>query len=299
MSKAVGSRERSFVVTTRATSLPTVVELLAPGDVFALQEGRVFVDGRRVDVSAPLLEPGSRVTWYTARSVRRGQDEPKFRVLDRRDDILIVAKPADWSSEPERSGHRLSLREHLSECLATPNVHIATRLDAGVGGLVMVAIGRDACRYCSELQGMGQVEKSYFAIALGAVAQHSHYATPISRNQRSLTIAHRLAESNAIRFSGALSAPVSLLRVDAVTGRRHQIRLHTSGAGHPLLGDRRYQGPSQWVRSDGTVQAIVRPMLHAWRLRIPWKGEAWTTVCPAPSDMRHLWADFGCDWPEF
>jgi 23S rRNA pseudouridine1911/1915/1917 synthase len=300
MSKVIGSRQRNYVVSGRTVALAAIIEELAPGDEGALREGRVFVNGRRVDASARNIAPGSRVTWYAPRAATRSSTDADFRILDRRDNVVVVAKPAHWSSESDQSGHRTSLREQVSRLLNVRGVHVATRLDIGVSGLAIVAIGQSACRQCAALQKAHQIKKDYLAIAIGTVAESALWNTPIDRGREALTLSHRLSVSNPVRFAGAVIAPASLLQINAATGRYHQIRIHASSAGHPLLGDRRYAGTSQWVRNDGSVQAIVRPMLHAWRVRISWEGTEWTAVCPVPDDMRDLWADLGGShvWPE-
>ena len=247
MNKGLGSRERHYVVSDQPSRLPIIIEALAPGDFNALNDGRVFVDGRRADASIQIVQPGSRVTWYAPRTVKSIADDIEFRTLDRRDNFVIVAKPAYWTSEPDRSGHGESLRERASRHFNVSNLHVATRLDAGVSGLVLIAIGETARRDCSRLQRTRQIRKEYLAIALGAVAEHTCWDAPLDGARSARTAGHRLAESSPIRFTRERVAPVSLLHIDAVTGRHHQIRVHASVYGHPLLGDRRYGGPTQWV----------------------------------------------------
>jgi 23S rRNA-/tRNA-specific pseudouridylate synthase len=291
MIKIDSVRERRFVVSGSAAKLLGIIDTLAPNDVHALRDGRIFVDGKRADASVQFVNPGSYVTWYAPRAAPRWSDVA-FRVLDRRGDVLIVAKPAHWSSEPDRSGNRESLRERVSDSLDLPNLHIATRLDAGVSGLVAIATGRQARRTWARLHESRGIEKAYLGIALGTVSEQAQWRTPIDGARSALTVSHRLATCDPIRFSGFQST-ASLLRIEPVTGRTHQIRVHASTNAHPLLGDRRYGGPTQWVTLDGSVRGIARPMLHAWRLSLTWEGEPWTTVCPAPDDMRELWAEFG------
>jgi len=294
------SRDRYFIVSGQSVRLSTVVHTLAPGDSNALRDGRVFIDGQRADESVRDVRPGSQVTWYAARPVTSAIGDLEFRILDRRNNLVIVAKPAHWSSEPDRSGRQMSLQEQVSRRLNLRNLHVATRLDAGVSGLVIIAIGEAACQFCSNLQSRRMINKDYLAIALGDVTENVRWDTPVDGKKIALTVCHRLAISGPVRFSRDDVTAASLLRLEASTGRHHQIRIHTSTNGNPLLGDRRYGGPMQYVRSDGTVRTIVRPMLHAWRLSIPWEDGDWTTVCPLPDDMRNLWADLGGRdlWPE-
>src|ERR1700690_612627 len=131
------ARERCFVVSGGSVELTSIIDTLAPGDIHALNEGRVFVDGQRVERVEIQVHSGSLVTWYATRLSPSEADDLVFRVLDRRDDFVIIAKPAYWLSEPDRSGHRVSIREHAANHLRERHLHIATRLDFGVGGLVL------------------------------------------------------------------------------------------------------------------------------------------------------------------
>ncbi len=74
----------------------------------------------------------------------------------------------------------------------------------------------------------------------------------------------------------------SLLEVQILTGRTHQIRVHLAEAGHPILGDSRYGGPKV-LRS----RAIPRLMLHAWQLQLghPVTGEGLRLEAPPAADF--------------
>jgi 23S rRNA-/tRNA-specific pseudouridylate synthase len=294
------SRERRFIVSDHPAEIRSVVEHLAPADVHALEEGRVFVDGQRVGGNLRQVNPGSTVTWHAPRLEGDRYGDMEFRILDRRDNFVIVAKPAAWSSEPDRSGLRTSLRERVASLLRARDLHVATRLDTGVSGLVLIAVGESACRQAATWQELRQIQKDYLAIALGTLATDTSWSSSVDGKRAALTVSHHLGNSGFARFGSPSEIGASLLQVTPLTGRHHQIRVHAAACGHPLLGDRRYGGPTQYVKSDGTVRTVSRPMLHAWRIRIPWTDQGWTTVCPAPDDMRKLWADLdgvNC-WPQ-
>ena len=80
-------------------------------------------------------------------------------------------------------------------------------------------------------------------------------------------------------------AAYTLLEVDILTGRTHQIRVHMAAAGHPVIGDETYGGASSSLPAD-------RQLLHAWRLRLPHPatGEIIECRAPVPADMR-AWID--------
>jgi 23S rRNA pseudouridine1911/1915/1917 synthase len=77
---------------------------------------------------------------------------------------------------------------------------------------------------------------------------------------------------------------LSLLDVRLETGRTHQIRVHLSHLGHPILGDRVYGGLGESARALG----LNRPFLHAWHLSFPHpdSGAPITVSGPLPEDLR-------------
>ena len=86
----------------------------------------------------------------------------------------------------------------------------------------------------------------------------------------------KLALSHIKRLAVHPHLPYTLLQVSIATGRTHQVRVHTSEAGFPLLGDTRYGAPPT---------PAVRVMLHAWRIQAG--GQTW--VAPLPRDMEAVW----------
>ncbi len=294
------ARERCFVVLDDSVGIASIVDRLDPGAVHALAEGRVFVDGKRVESAETQVHAGSLVTLYATRSSPSDADDLEFSILDRRDDFVIIAKPAYWLSEPDRSGHQVSIREHAVSYLRERHIHVATRLDFGVSGLVLAVVGDAARKEAARLQNLRQITKDYLALVVGTVSQEVRWDRSVGGNLDALTTSYRLGISGLTRFSTPEESTVSQLHLNPVTGRHHQIRVHAAKYGHPLLGDRRYGGPVHYVKTEGAVRNIPRPMLHAWRLTIPWKGQAWTTICPVPTDMRRLWAELGGGetWPE-
>jgi 23S rRNA pseudouridine1911/1915/1917 synthase len=89
----------------------------------------------------------------------------------------------------------------------------------------------------------------------------------------------------------------ALLEVDIETGRTHQIRVHLTDLGHPVVGDRVYGGAGR-IRTVGDpaararMKAMDRQALHAWRLAFshPVTGEKMQFSAPLPEDMAGLCA---------
>jgi 23S rRNA pseudouridine1911/1915/1917 synthase len=95
----------------------------------------------------------------------------------------------------------------------------------------------------------------------------------------------------------AASETMSLLRLQAHTGRLHQLRVHLAHLGHPVVGDKIY-GPDPnlylkfiaegWTDEHARVLGLSRHALHAHEMGFGWKGEERIFTAPLPEDMREL-----------
>ena len=148
---------------------------------------------------------------------------------------------------------------------------IVHRLDRDTSGLLMVA-RTDAAQHSLMAQLKARrVKKTYLALVLGEVsAEVGRIEAPIGRDPkhrtrmavvpdgRASTTGYRVRE----RFRGW-----TLLELDLVTGRTHQIRVHLEAIGHPVAGDPVY-GTGTSRGPAGPATALERLFLHAWRLQL-------------------------------
>ncbi len=282
------------MVAESSCTLASIVKRYVPGDACAIKEGRIFVDDRRVERDEVRVERGSKITWYARRLAPVSHRDAAFSIVAQRGDLVVAIKPSAWTCEPDRAGSVSSLREAVASQLGARTVHVLTRLDAGVSGLVLLALTHAACSMVMKLQKQHRIAKRYFAMVTGGPISETLWNGHCA-NRDAVTELHVLGLSGSVRWAQASEAPVTLLSVKPITGRKHQIRIHSSQHAHPLLGDRRYGGPAQAVKSDGTVLRFERLMLHAYQLVIPLESEDWTTTCAAPRDMIDLWRALGGD----
>lgn len=289
-------RVREFVVTDAAGStLGSIVEQLAPGDPQAIEQGRVFVEQRRVKDPHYRAVAGARVTWYLPRLVSADADDLAFSIVAQRGDWVVAAKPSNWTCEPDRTGHATSLRDAVANELDVPQAHVLTRLDVGVSGLVLLGLSHRVCSAAMKLQNQHLIIKEYFALVVGAPAATETWNGPACDDREAKTQLRLLSEPRVVHAAQENANRVSLVSVRPVTGRKHQIRIHAAHHGYPLLGDGRYGGPTRLVKTDGSVLCIRRMMLHAYRLTIPWEGQTWTVASPPPNDLVTLWSTLGGD----
>ncbi len=174
------------------------------------------------------------------------------------------------------------------------------RLDKDTSGLLLVAKSAAVHRALQQAGETGRMDKDYLAIVRGRLTDRRSLDMPLARDPRdrrrvvvssngvrSLTIVEPLA------VTSTPAAPLSLIRCRLVTGRTHQIRVHLSAAGLPIVGDPLYgsRGSVDDHSSVGRmVTAFSRQALHAWRLSFvhPASGALLSLAALVPDDMQHL-----------
>lgn len=265
-----------------------------------ISDGRLTVDG--VPVRANTVVPGGTearldVPAPVALDLAPAPDIP-LRVVYEDDDLLIVDKPAGLVVHPSPGHHdgdtlvnALLARAGGSEYggiagVARPG--IVHRLDRDTSGLLMVA-KHDAAQGALMAQLKARrVRKTYQALVAGNVgAAVGRIEAPIGRDPkhrtrmavvpdgRPATTGYRVRE----RFDRW-----TLLELDLVTGRTHQIRVHLDAIGHPVAGDPVYGTGTSRRGPEG----LDRPFLHAWRLELaaPGDGHLIRATAPLPGELE-------------
>ncbi|MEP6877087.1 MAG: pseudouridine synthase [Burkholderiales bacterium] len=184
-------------------------------------------------------------------------------VLHVDDACIVVEKPSGLLSVPGRG-------EHLQDCMATrlqamfSDALVVHRLDMATSGLMLFARGVAAQRALSRAFAQREVHKRYVAIVHGHVAANEgEIDLPLIAdwpNRPLQKVDHALGKPSLTRWRviGA-AADRTRLELEPVTGRAHQLRVHLSAIGHPILGDAMYAPPEVLAGAD-------RLLLHAARL---------------------------------
>lgn len=234
----------------------------------AIGEGRVLVDGE-VKPKSFRLSGGERIEADMRGPSELSAEEGGIPVRYEDEHLLVVAKPAGMVTHPtpsRRTGtlvnRLLGMGIPLSEGGDRPG--IVHRLDAGTSGLLVVAKDNETHAAMRRLLAAHRVRREYLALVRGAV-EHNAFAVeaPLGRRGARVTVQRGTGVEASTdfavreRLSGA-----TLLVARPRTGRTHQIRVHLSAAGHPILGDRTYRGGGD----DAARLGLTRPFLHAWRL---------------------------------
>jgi 23S rRNA pseudouridine1911/1915/1917 synthase len=228
-------------------------------------------------------------------------------------DLIVINKPAGMVVHPA-AGHASgtlvnALLHHvddLSGIGGEKRPGIVHRLDRGTSGL-LVAAKHDAAHDALAKQFQErEVEKEYVALVWGEVMAGRRIDAPIGRdpvNRKKMSAvgAKPGREPNRVRRSReAVTRIVSaqhfgrlltLATVAIHTGRTHQIRVHLSAIGHPVVGDPLYGGVHRRVPGDlRAVTHLDRPFLHAARLafRHPSDGRRMEFTSALPSDLQRV-----------
>jgi RluA family pseudouridine synthase len=175
--------------------------------------------------------------------------------------VLALCKPSGTPSIPGRGeiGEALSAAaaRHTGGKLFT--VH---RLDRDASGLIIFAKDAAAHRLlCARFEAR-EAEKTYLALVLGELRGEGLIDAPLKEFGSGRVAAHAQGKPSRTRWKALRGLSNStLLEVSPLTGRRHQLRAHLYGLGHPILGDRRYGRPVP-------VGGAPRLMLHALSLSL-------------------------------
>jgi 23S rRNA pseudouridine1911/1915/1917 synthase len=141
-----------------------------------------------------------------------------------------------------------------------------------------------------------EVDKEYVALVWGTVHSGRRIDAPIGRDpvdRKKMSARARRSRAAVTRIAGAehFGRALTLARVAIHTGRTHQIRVHLSAIGHPVVGDSLYGGMHRRVPGDlRAVSRLDRPFLHAARLAFkhPADGRRLEFTSELPHDLQRV-----------
>jgi 23S rRNA pseudouridine1911/1915/1917 synthase len=228
-----------------------------------------------------------------------------LEILYQDSDVIVINKPAGMVVHPG-AGHDSgtlvnALLHHVTDLSGIGGElrpGIVHRLDKGTSGVMVIAKSDAAHQELARQFHDREVDKQYIALVWGLVQQRKRIDMPIGRDpvqREKISTRARRARTAVTRVTWARHIPgASLLRVAIATGRTHQIRVHLSAIGHPIIGDSLYGGVHRRVPHDlCAVQRLARPFLHAERLAFtqPRTGEPLVFTTPLPDDLRRVLED--------
>jgi 23S rRNA pseudouridine1911/1915/1917 synthase len=228
-----------------------------------------------------------------------------IRIVFEDPDIVVLDKPAGMVVHPA-AGHDSgtlvnALLHHVKDLSGVGGERrpgIVHRLDRGTSGLMVVAKHDRAHHELSRQFQDREVEKEYVALVWGVVHAGRRIDAAIGRDpadRQKMSTRARRARSAVTRVTFARHFKgVTLVKVAIATGRTHQIRVHLSAIGHPIVGDPVYGGIRRRVPNGlRAVMRLERPFLHAARLCFthPSDGRRVEFDSPLPPDLESVLDD--------
>jgi 23S rRNA pseudouridine1911/1915/1917 synthase len=219
-----------------------------------IETGKIWLGDRAIrNPSTPTATDSELELKMNAPKAARAQSFEKSRVVHVDTQIIVVNKPAGMNTVPY-GDEKESLEQLVCQYLQQRKVSVVQRLDRETSGLLVLARTIEAGDFLANQFRFRTVQRRYFALAQGEVGSQV-IRTPIhSKGEDKPAVTHVEA---LMKLRG-----MTLIECKLETGRTHQIRIHLSEAGHPLLGERAYAG-----KLRGKMEA-PRIMLHAAELGI-------------------------------
>ena len=198
--------------------------------------------------------------------------------------LLLVNKPAGMLSQ-KADPKDVSLNEYLigyllesgqmaPESLAGFTPGVCNRLDRNTSGLVIGAKTLAAAQEIGRLLKERRAGKYYLALVKGRVTRKERIRGWLTKDEtkNQARISREPLENGAPIETAyeplAANKEMTLLKVELVTGKTHQIRSHLAGIGHPLAGDRKY-GDAAFNRYFRETYGLNSQFLHSWQIEFP------------------------------
>ncbi|RIV29405.1 RluA family pseudouridine synthase [Alicyclobacillaceae bacterium I2511] len=249
-----------------------------------IRTGRIKINGKKSKIDK-ILQEGDNVTLFMAeedyttvkkRSRTVGVKEAKIEVIYESEDLLVVNKPVGVlvHDTPTERSHTLvhQVRAYLDQTSSLNSEERfqpgpSNRLDRNTSGLVMFAKNNRTAQMLGEALKQHHLRKWYLALVQGEVPQFGVLTSALQRDQNGrktrVVEGGKAAATSFIRR--ATVGDTSIVQVELISGRTHQIRAHFASIGNPLVGDMKYGGNGlhltthQWLHAgwlelpDGTI----------------------------------------------
>lgn len=286
-----------FIVERDDERLDRVVSARVPGLSRAVAQR--LIKTAAVTVNGRLSKPSYRVQVGDEISVHVPDESPEpvlpedipLDVIYEDDVLLVVNKPAGMVVHPAL-GHPggTLVNAVLAHCPQIAQVNgpdragVVHRLDKDTSGLILIAKDEATCTALQRQFKRRQVVKTYLALVEGQVQpREGVIEAPIGRDKRQrkqMAVVRRGREARTMYRAVEYFGNHTLLEVRPYTGRTHQVRVHLSWLGYPIVGDTVYGHRRQRLLSD-------RHFLHAAGLRCthPATGEEIEFQSPLPSKL--------------
>lgn len=277
-----------------------------------LRKKNITLNEKKADGSEKLVK-GDRICMFLAEETMekfRENEEGDYPVTDldilyEDSDVIFVNKPAGMLSQKAKpddvsfveylTGYLLAKGELTKEDLTRFKPGVCNRLDRNTSGILMGGKSVKGLAALSTLLKERTLDKYYFCIVKGELTAPQvldGYLEKDEEANRVTILSSPKPGTDPIRTAYEplrSNGLCTLVQVELITGKSHQIRAHLASLGHPVLGDVKYGDPAanRWLEK---TYHIRRQMLHACRLVLPkdlpgLAAAGRMIVAPMPEDM--------------
>jgi RluA family pseudouridine synthase len=250
----------------------------------AMETGKVYVRDAPTADAARDVDPKHVSVRMNAPRITVGRDPI---IIHRDDHLAVVVKPAGMLSTPAPGRKDTSIISETRRVLG--DSHAVHRLDEPTSGVMMVARTVRAQQALKDMFEAHDVERVYLAIVRGQFSGEARRVHNMLVRDRGDGLRGEAGPSETgkvavtdLELVSRPGADASIVKATLETGRTHQVRIHLSELGYPILGDRLY--------GEGAARAAPRLALHAHVLgfRHPFSRERLRFVCPLADDLERF-----------
>ena len=240
-------------------------------------------------------------------AVPQAQEIP-LEVIYEDNDLLVINKPAGMVVHPAAGNYEGTLvnallahcKESLSGIGGVVRPGIVHRLDKETSGLMVIAKNDEAHKGLSAQFAVHSLERCYLALIWGSLKplngmiENQIGRSPVNRKKMAVVKSGgKRAETHYRTVGIYANGSLSLVECSLKTGRTHQVRVHMTALGHPLIGDKTYGKIPAGVRKNTLLQKAVnfpRQALHSYKMSFehPIANRLMRFEIPLPADMQSV-----------
>jgi 23S rRNA pseudouridine1911/1915/1917 synthase len=264
-----------------------------------LDEGRIFVNGRKVIIASWQTNAGDKIEVASDEGPAPTPEAMKYflKVVYEDTDLLVIEKDAGIGCEPSTIATRPSIVSIINGYLKRKYPHLkhhylglVHRLDRDTSGVMIYTKTKDANKVTDQFK-RHTIKRKYLAVVAGRVSKDQGRIEGFLKKSDLLKGGQKVALGTAASGQKAVTdyrvleryGHATLVEILLNTGRTHQIRVQMASIGHPVLGDRIYGHKKDTI-------SFSRQALHAGYLKFhhPITGQKMEFVSDLPKDMRKL-----------
>ncbi len=240
-------------------------EILSEGDVV-----RIFVSDETFEMFSDVSEVQTALG--------------NLDILYEDSDLVLVNKPVGMLSQPDKSkeaslveylnGYLLANSRITKEQLQTFHPSVVNRLDRNTSGIVACGCSLAGLQDLSEMFRKRTLHKFYLCLVEGVLLKEMKLQGYLKKDNEKNQVIIRQKEFAGASYVETRYRPIqndgihTLLEVELLTGKTHQIRAHLASIDHPIVGDFKYNHIEK-SRRFAKEAGLTSQFLHAWRLELP------------------------------